>query len=774
MAIRTVNEGTNVVTIGLEYNPFTYETNLNYDTNNYKLNSTIEFLNKNREKMLQHWYKDFFNCLKEDLNSICLDFTFKGRNVDAEDIIEQITELNEKNNWKISYNFSEHISNENIFDNLEKLVSDIKTNAPDVLLKKLQIKNAFEEFEAAKTSEAYVSVIATMSSGKSTLINAILEQEILPSKNEACTATICRIKDVDEKEEYTMRVEDLEGNEIHPLQNADLDKLTDINNQGNEKGLNIFLEGDIPGISSQEMNLVVIDTPGPNNSQNEKHKRATYEYIKDNKNNPLVLYIMNATQHGTNDDNMLISEIADIIKQKGKQAEERFLFALNKIDCFDVEKESIEKLINNSLTYLKSKGIENPKIFPISAEFAKLKKLNMKGHKLSRKGQQDLNNFIFTFIPDDGYQGIDTIKYASLNQNVKTKFYEESLVNEDKAHLHYSGISAIETYIDNYVSKYAKTQKIKDSIKTLKEVLDSSYSEIQLTKSRTESELINLQEQIEKIKVILETSGPEKIKNAKGKIDSITPNTSKIDNLVVQIGVINSKLSEEFSHNNVSKNKAFAILDEATEALQNLSISLQTSVESIIEDEVYERANEIISIINDYFKNITEGLEFDVDLKQTLNNMFVLEIPRARYLVESNTRMEEVYKGQEFSHYESASKWWNPFSWGSKKEVFRDVYEREEYVDLQALFDNTIEPLLENFRKPIKDTSILLQEKIVDVKNNANKTIEKVEGLFKENILKLQENIENSKNKENATQEMINEISKIENFKIELDTILKI
>ena len=148
-----------------------------------------------------------------------------------------------------------------------------------------------------------------MSSGKSTLINSILEEELLPSKNEACTATISRIKDIDNMEDFRVRVEDLEGNEVHTWQNATNEFLTEVNEKGNEKGLNIVLEGDIPGISSQEMNLVIIDTPGPNNSQNAEHKAATYRYIKDNESNPLVLYVMNATQHATNDDNKLLTVI---------------------------------------------------------------------------------------------------------------------------------------------------------------------------------------------------------------------------------------------------------------------------------------------------------------------------------------------------------------------------------------------------------------------------------------------------------------------------------
>ena len=38
-----------------------------------------------------------------------------------------------------------------------------------------------------------VFVMATMSSGKSTLINALLSKKLLPSSNEACTTTITKV-----------------------------------------------------------------------------------------------------------------------------------------------------------------------------------------------------------------------------------------------------------------------------------------------------------------------------------------------------------------------------------------------------------------------------------------------------------------------------------------------------------------------------------------------------------------------------------------------------
>ena len=55
-----------------------------------------------------------------------------------------------------------------------------------------------------------VAVIATMSSGKSTILNALLGYELLPSKNEACTAKTFKIKDVDGLAQFIGRTKDVE------------------------------------------------------------------------------------------------------------------------------------------------------------------------------------------------------------------------------------------------------------------------------------------------------------------------------------------------------------------------------------------------------------------------------------------------------------------------------------------------------------------------------------------------------------------------------------
>ncbi|MGL6168141.1 MAG: dynamin family protein, partial [Fusobacteriaceae bacterium] len=350
----------NIEFIQVKYNPYIYKFEVLESSCKLNKQSRVNLIvKKNNGRALHFWYKNLINAISDDFNSKSFKIIFNGRNEEYLDILEEINYL-QRNGWNVVSELILLKENKNILKELDCYIKDIVENAPEELKKELKDKKALEEFELAKSSEAEVSIIATMSSGKSTLLNAILGKEILPSKNEACTATICRIKDVDELEKFRLKAETIDGELIFDWADVDNENVKKFNEDGNKRGINLFMEGDIPGIHSDEMNLILIDTPGPNNSQNIEHKEATYKFIKDTTNNPLVLYVMNATQHGTNDDARLLSEISEIVKNNGKQAEERFIFALNKIDCFDPEKESIEKLVENSRKYLKGFGIENP------------------------------------------------------------------------------------------------------------------------------------------------------------------------------------------------------------------------------------------------------------------------------------------------------------------------------------------------------------------------------------------------------------------------------
>lgn len=762
--------------IKVEYNPYIYELKIKDSSFKFDDNSrTILTIKKNKERALHLWYKELIEAISQDLYTKSFNIIFCGRNEEYLDISEEIEYLNLKQGWNLSSKLELKEGNANIVEELENYVEDIKENAPEELMNEIKRRNAIKEFENAKNSEAEVSVIATMSSGKSTLLNAILGKEILPSKNEACTATICRIKDVPGKKIFMMRAEDIDGKVLCDWKEAIPQDISSLNDAGNEKGINIYLEGDIPGIDSKDMSLILIDTPGPNNSQTQEHKEATYRFIKDTTNNPLVLYVMNATQHGTNDDATLLREISEIIKEHGKQAEERFIFALNKIDCFDPEKESIETLIKNSKRYLEQFGIKNPKIFPVSAEAAKLVRMKQTRATLSRAQNGNLNNYEYSFLPDEneGYEGIDTIKYASIPENIKEKLYLEAKCDNVKAMLNYSGITAIEIYIERYVNKYAKTQKVRDSIKTLKDVVDNAYNQTKLVHDKTSEELEVIIKQIEEIEIVLKTRGKAKLEEVRERIKNLKPDTSKYQKAFSEVERIFRDIEVKFNDSKVTKDKAEIIIEESKNKIEKLNMSIKTSLEQAGVEELSKAAQSIIDELKEYFQDILGSINLQSDVKQTLESSFNLELPNTRYLVSEAAYEAREYVGQRYVKTVSRSTWWKPWTWGDEEDIYEDVYETKTYVNLNNIHVSHIEPVQVDFREKINIAQNKLFEEVKELKIRAEENLKAVEENINEKLRELKEKAQSQQVLQSEKQQLNTKMDKIVEYKRKLDLILE-
>lgn len=762
--------------IKIEYNPYIYEVKILDSSFKFNEDSrTVLTIKKNKDRALHLWYKELVTAIAKDLYTKSFDIIFVGRTEEYSDIVDEIEYLNTKEGWNLTSKLELKEGNLNIIEELEEYVDDIQKNAPEELLDEIRKRNAIKEFENAKTMEAEVSVIATMSSGKSTLLNAILGKEILPSKNEACTATICRIKDVPGKSTFLMRAEDIDGKVLCDWKEAVSKEISELNEEGNKKGINIYLEGDIPGINSKEMSLILIDTPGPNNSQTQEHKEATYRFIKDTTNNPLVLYVMNATQHGTNDDATLLREISDIIKEHGKQAEERFIFALNKIDQFDPEKESIDGLIQNSKKYLKEFGIENPKIFPISAEAAKLVRMKQKREPLSRAQNGNLTNYEYSFLPveSEGYEGIDTIKYASIPESLKEKLYREAKCDQVKALLNYSGITAIEIYIERYVNKYAKTQKVKDSIKTLKDVVDNAYNRTMLTHNKTSEELSLIIDQISELENILETKGKAKIEEVKKRIEELEVDTTTYEKAFLEVSDVFENIELKFNDKKTKKDSAMVIVAESIKNIETLTLRIKTGLEQEGANKLLSVAESIIKELEKYFQDILGEIDLGSDLKLTLEGSFKLEIPRAAYLVSEGTYDVREYAGQRYVKTVSRSKWWNPFTWGDEEDIYEDVYENRTYVDLSKIRSTYLAPTRANIRKEINTAQEKMYKEVDNLKKGAMENLKVVENNINERIKELKEKAQKQQNLQGKQQVLNEKMEKIVEYKKKLDSILE-
>lgn len=238
-----------------------------------------------------------------------------------------------------------------------------------------------------------VGVFATMSAGKSTFINALLNKDFIPAKNEACTAKITSISDNDNMEEKIFGGCSLDDNESYIFSNEITKQvIEEWNNNDNIE--HIFLETDIKYIHSKNGILVIHDTPGANNSRNEKHGNITREFLENSKID-LFIYLINAHHPTTNDNYSMLNNVYEAYN-KNKSA--KILFLINKIDSFDFESgETIEEIIDTVKKDIESAGFESPIIIPLSADAARVFRKILKCEEVTIKERASFSSFYNIF-----------------------------------------------------------------------------------------------------------------------------------------------------------------------------------------------------------------------------------------------------------------------------------------------------------------------------------------------------------------------------------------
>ena len=207
-----------------------------------------------------------------------------------------------------------------------------------------------------------VAVIATMSSGKSTTLNAMLGVPLLPSKNEACTSTVFKIEDVDGLIGYKARL--IKKNGITTDWEEILLEKHELAQWNNSEINYIELQGDFPNIWNYDKKMRFFDTPGPNNSTDKKHSEIT-EAILQRSSYAFLMCVMNASQFGVEGETKLLLEIQKKVESDNMQS--KILFLLNRVNDLDLERECLGDLLREVNAYLKDLGFKSPIIIPLNS-----------------------------------------------------------------------------------------------------------------------------------------------------------------------------------------------------------------------------------------------------------------------------------------------------------------------------------------------------------------------------------------------------------------------
>ncbi len=598
----------------VKYNPYRLSTEIKVNGREIETDSTLYKFVKG--KRLQEWIGEFPEMLTKELNTVDLDIEFCGMDLNWDDFEDAFHTAKSTGIVKtVELKYIEGQAAEDVTQKIVDIFNDLQEGPID----DFRDPKLLRAFESVNEAEFPVNVVATMSSGKSTLINALLGKKLMPSKNEACTATITEILDND-KDGFRALVYDKEGNVIRETDDLTYDIMSELNE--NDQVSRIAAEGDIPFLDAREIALMLVDTPGPNNSQNQEHKNTTYSSIN-NDSNSLILYVLNGTQLSTNDDNALLNYVADQIKKGGKQVRDRFLFVINKMDGFNPEEEDIGKAIVSAKRYLYSHGIEEPQIFPCSAFTALNIRSYLKGvdidnltrieEKKLPSAARDTLPMIDKFIE---YDSMHLEKYTTLSPsaqrelNYKLKEAQERNDTKEQALIH-CGIYSIEFAITAYVKKYAKTKKVKDLVETFQEVLESNKV-LAKAKEKITTDENAAKACAERAAVIKEKiSGGKEAQEFKQKIEALDPMkaiNSKAQMLVNKASTQVTPIFKLYGDKVYNKDEAIRLVNLFAMTSSDSVAELTTELESVINHELVENSEQILLDYQKKLEKIDESV----------------------------------------------------------------------------------------------------------------------------------------------------------------------
>lgn len=722
--------------INITYNPYLIKTSVLIEGKTPKPNSRLNF----GKIRLQEWANNIADILVEESRDKNFQIEFVGLETDFEDLQAAISEAKDVS---VSFIFKKKPSVEEVEHEVNRIFIDIQ-NGP---IEKLRDHSIVEAFKKSKNQLFEVNVVATMSSGKSTLINALIDKKLMPVANMATTATIVRIIDT-EQDNFSAKAYDKNGKVIREDSNIIYKTMKEWNSDESISSIDIY--GRIPCVKSAGMKLVLVDTPGPNNSRDPHHQQMTYRMLE-NSDKSLVLFVMNGTQLNVNDEKNFMDYVCDCMAKGGKQSRERYIFAINKMDSFNPEDESPEDALKQAKNVLEDNRILYPNIFPVSAQAALEARTQPSIHNVKDSYSNVLRNFK-EFAFDDYYE------YNHLPISVQKRM-ESLLVNADEdlnIEIH-SGIVSIEQAISLYVNKYARTQKVRDLVDTFNNRLNELKA-IASLKADIRDNVKKKEELDEAIKVIqdkIESGRSAKTLSKLIENKQLAKNVKDdIKEFVVATKDKIEKIIWSYSKSQkVKKSDAIKQVTALQKECENILNKMDSRISTILERGYRNLYEDIIAQYVSYIKDL--GMTVS-DSKLTLQPLdFVAEdIADLDKLLRNQTQTVDeghnVTRTKRVSYEEKKTNWfWEPWNWGTDryetKWYNKTVTEWEanwvEYVNMKTVAYEYLKPLQQQLVNAQEAAEEHAEKESVRIKEQLKDFLVKIDHSLQNKLKELKQNI---------------------------------
>lgn len=533
-------------TIEIRYDPYKMKTKMNIDGADVVKDNVCKDDQDNKLKTfiknktpLQTWIEPIqylgwgglVNCISDSDTNDEVKVIFSGRDIDFEDLKRSVADQNEERekhnkNTRVIYHFehNERMDDKKISQNIEEVYNELRSDRFRELVESRTTSGLRDKYEAleenykiAKESEFRIVFAGTYSSGKSTLLNALIRHNILPTSHSTCTSKNCRIRhdgSLKQKVSLTCLGENSEIVVKKRIFENDADCAAAFleicpNNAENKHPevdtmeLGVDLSHLYPdSVSKDKFTIVLIDTPGMNSGSTEKngineHAEIALEAVSD-KNKPMVVLCVDDGYQ----DVSIGRFMGQIITQSQKDSgfNDRFLFLINKSDDFTygngltpdtVRKEFAEYLMDPTkmnITEDKKEFAESashfvPRIFMTAAlvEFA----IQQKAYNFTVDELADDIKYAYSKAYKDFQEKIITLKktnfylsrYCDIPNYLKDEIEEEfetAIESGDtvRAVQLQCGIVSVESAIRDYIERYAYPIKVRGLIDTFEDILE--------------------------------------------------------------------------------------------------------------------------------------------------------------------------------------------------------------------------------------------------------------------------------------------------------------
>ena len=545
-----------------------------------------------------------------------------------------------------------------------------------------KIDDEMRKFSDASKDTIPICILGNYSAGKSTFINALIGNEILPSGDEPITAKVYQIHRATEPDMASVEFEyesekfkitfKKKNNEIvftgddKPLYGMIKEKLdnlgkADITTRVHEalEIINDFDKNDTPDSISNLISIcvpfvgglwdkanrdfVIFDTPGSNSASNDKHLQVLKEQMH-NLSNGLPIFVSEYDSLDSTDNERLYRVIREV-----KELDSRFtMIIVNKADAARIPKNGFEEAeIEQILSMAVPKNLYTEGIYFVSS--------------IVGLGSKNKAKFIDDHIAEifDGeekkYSDPKSKFYKELYKNnimpeqLKRHAIEQAQARKDRLYTN-SGLFSIENEILTFAEKYSHYNKCKQAYLFLDKVIDQTSVEIEKNKQEREMQRNEVVAAFEKDK-----------RDLIGKIEqhaSDLENEGKVrysvymEPRIEEAEVIYTKEQlEELENDFISKQKEQRNFDERREevikARNNISSNLKENFGKIIKEKSIDAIKELSSDLVDDLGTLTQHSDalnttkHDVDKAASDELLSKVKSDFTTHINDAQSRLEE-------------------------------------------------------------------------------------------------------------------------------------